>query len=267
MGLRFIVEGADFSGLGLGNAYTPADNFIINAGITNFNEEFAIRELYDNLKNAGIFDKAYGIYPFIGSTNTTQKWNLKNPLDTNVAGRLTFLSGSSSPAGFNGAANTNLSPINNSDVTLAIFNSAGAPAGGSNYYLGGVNNTGGTSVFIARQNDVQRTGGNAGSSSVAKVESLDAVTTKTGLLTITRGSSTLQTLYDGATAIATDAVSRTITNPTAAANVYLGRLNVSNAAAGSGVAINFAFFGKFLTASEVNILNNSIITFNSRIGR
>jgi len=56
------------------------------------------------------------IYPMVGGTATTHKFNLKNPLDTNAAFRLFFNGGGThsstgyNPGGVNGYAETYLSP-------------------------------------------------------------------------------------------------------------------------------------------------------------
>lgn len=70
-----------------------AQAFITAAGITNTIEQNAINTLVVNTKAAGIWDKVKAMYPFVGGTATTHKFNLKNPLDTDAAYRLAFLGG------------------------------------------------------------------------------------------------------------------------------------------------------------------------------
>lgn len=58
------------------------------------------------------------VYPFVGGTATTHKWNLKDPQDTDAAFRLTFSGGwthsstGALPNGTNGYADTFFSPLN-----------------------------------------------------------------------------------------------------------------------------------------------------------
>jgi len=67
--------------------------FLTAASITNTTQVDAINNLVINLKAAGIWTKMKAIYPFVGGTATTHKWNLKNPLDSDAAFRLVFFGG------------------------------------------------------------------------------------------------------------------------------------------------------------------------------
>ena len=93
-----------------------AQAFITAAGLTNQTQINAINLLVINLKAYDIWSKFKTIYPMIGGTATTHKWNLKNPLDTNAAFRLTFSGGwthsatGAKPNGTNAFANTYLFP-------------------------------------------------------------------------------------------------------------------------------------------------------------
>ena len=129
-----------------------AQAFITAAGITNSTQQNAINNLVISLKGFNIWVKMKAIYPFIGGTSTTHKFNLKNPLDTNAAFRLVFNGGwthSSTgvlPGGVNGFANTfyNLS-INSTttNVSAGVYNRTnilntnrvtyGAETGSSNF--------------------------------------------------------------------------------------------------------------------------------------
>jgi hypothetical protein len=75
-------------------------------------EEAAINTFVLDLKADGIWAKSKAIYPFIGGTAATHKFNLKDPRDLDAAFRLTFFGGwthsatGSLPNGTNGYANT-----------------------------------------------------------------------------------------------------------------------------------------------------------------
>lgn len=53
-------------------------------------EEAAINTLVSDLKSSGVWDKCNAIYPFVGSSATAHKFNLKDPRDLDAAFRLTF---------------------------------------------------------------------------------------------------------------------------------------------------------------------------------
>jgi hypothetical protein len=67
--------------------------FLAAAGITDVTITSAICTLVTTMKADGTWAKCNAIYPMVGGTATTHKFNLKNPLDTNAAFRLTFTGG------------------------------------------------------------------------------------------------------------------------------------------------------------------------------
>jgi hypothetical protein len=70
-----------------------AQNFLVAAGITDSTQAQAVQNLVTELKYNSLWNKLQAIYPFVGSTSTTQKFNLKSPFDTNAAFRLAFNGG------------------------------------------------------------------------------------------------------------------------------------------------------------------------------
>jgi hypothetical protein len=64
--------------------------FISASGITDYTQKTAINQLTIDLKSYGIWTKMKAVYPFVGGTATTHKWNLINPVDTNAGFRLNF---------------------------------------------------------------------------------------------------------------------------------------------------------------------------------
>jgi hypothetical protein len=67
--------------------------FIAPAGITDATQKAAINTLVVDLKSATLWDKFVALYPFVGGTATTHKFNLKNPLDTDGAFRINWVGG------------------------------------------------------------------------------------------------------------------------------------------------------------------------------
>lgn len=93
-----------------------AQAFITAAGITDNTQKSAIETLVTDLKTYGIWTKMKAIYPFVGGTSTTHKYNLKDPQDTDAAFRLVFSGGITHAStgitfnGTNGIADTKLNP-------------------------------------------------------------------------------------------------------------------------------------------------------------
>lgn len=90
--------------------------FLSAAGITDATITSAICTLVTSMKSNGTWDKMNAIYPMVGGTATTHKFNLKNPLNTDAAFRLSFVggwthsSGGALPNGTNTYADTFFNP-------------------------------------------------------------------------------------------------------------------------------------------------------------
>jgi hypothetical protein len=67
-----------------------AQKFIDSAGITDVTQRFAINNLVKQLKDSALWTKFGAIYPLVGGTSASMKWNLKDPRDLDLAYRLTF---------------------------------------------------------------------------------------------------------------------------------------------------------------------------------
>lgn len=93
---------------------TDADAFITAAAITDPTQQSAVNQLVLDMKTANIWTKMKAVYPFVGGTATTHKWNLKDPRDLDAAFRLRFSGGFTHSAngvkgnGTNGFADTYL---------------------------------------------------------------------------------------------------------------------------------------------------------------
>jgi hypothetical protein len=75
------------------NSYTydaDAQKFMDSCGITVLTEKFAINNLVKQLKDSSLWAKFVAVYPMMGGTATTAKWNLMDPRDLDAAYRLTF---------------------------------------------------------------------------------------------------------------------------------------------------------------------------------
>ena len=111
------------------NIDSDAQSFITAAAITDSTQQGAVDALVKDLKNYGIWTKMRAIYPFVGGTATTHKFNLKDPRDVDGAFRLVFNGGwthsstGALPDGSTGYADTKLSPsnLNQNDVHVSFY--------------------------------------------------------------------------------------------------------------------------------------------------
>lgn len=67
--------------------------FITATGITDNTQKSAVNSLVLSLKGYSVWSSLNVIYPFVGGTATTHKFNLKDPRDLDAAYRLTFFGG------------------------------------------------------------------------------------------------------------------------------------------------------------------------------
>ena len=108
-----------------GGVDPDAQAFITAAAITDPTQQAAINTLVTDLKGYNIWTKFKAIYPIVGGTASTHKWNLKDPRDLDAAFRLTFTTGwthsstGMTPNGTSAYADTGLN-----DNTILSLNSA-----------------------------------------------------------------------------------------------------------------------------------------------
>lgn len=76
-----------------GGCDADAVAFLSAAAITDATITSAICTLVTSMKANGTWAKCNAIYPMVGGTATSHKFNLKNPADTNAAYRLSFIGG------------------------------------------------------------------------------------------------------------------------------------------------------------------------------
>jgi len=123
---RASIESNINSYYGIYATDTDAQSFINAASITDGTQIRAIDTLVTSLKSAGIWTKMKAIYPFVGGSATSHKFNLKDPRDLDAAYRLTFSGGMTHSStgvlfgGVNGYANTKF--IMNQVYTSSVTN-------------------------------------------------------------------------------------------------------------------------------------------------
>lgn len=101
---------------GLSSIDADARLFIDAVGITNQIQINAINQLVIDLKNKGLWEKMKAVWPFVGGTSSSHRFNLKNSSTSDSAFYLTFAGGlthSSTgvlPNGTTGYADTKIQP-------------------------------------------------------------------------------------------------------------------------------------------------------------
>jgi hypothetical protein len=241
-----------------------AQAFITAAGITDPTQQSAINTLVLDLKSNNIWTKMDAIYPMVGGTATTHKFNLKNPADTDAAFRLSFIGGwthsanGALPNGTNAYANTFLNTSTNLSLNSHSFGiySRTNDVSGTKLY-GAFNN----SNLILHNN---LSGGNFISGFTTNIVSYTA-NPSTSLLMASRTSTTSLAAYRGGVLLGTNTNLITLLPNT---NFYFGaRSKLGVAEFFSTHQLAFGFLGSGLNSTEASSLYTNVQAFQTTLGR
>ena len=137
----------------VGEVDVDAQSFITAVGTLTSTEQTAVNDLVIDLKAGGVWAKKDAIYPLLGSTATSQKWNLKDARDLDAAFRISWTGSLTHGAGYientlgtlGNYANTHLIPSNlntlmtTNDIGVSFWKSA--HVSGGNYTEMGTEDT------------------------------------------------------------------------------------------------------------------------------
>ena len=238
------------------------NTFLYSSEITDNTQKTAVNTLVSDLKTAGIWTKMRAVYPFVGGTASTHKWNLINPQDTDAAFRLVFNGGVTHDStgtafnGTNGYADTRLSPSanllqnNNSHSiysrTQPSTNTGYSGVGTPNWFIHGKV---ATSIEIwQNSSSATSVGGNY-----------------TSLITGVRTASNANQIYRAGVNI----VSSTTTSQSLPSNNYwIGGVNNSNSLSfPMALSIAFGSIGDGLNATEAANFYTAVQNFNTALAR
>jgi len=244
-----------------------AQAFVTNAGIVDQVEANAINNLVIGLKADSLWTKMKAVYPFVGGTATTNKYNLKNPLDTDAAYRLvfsggwTFSSQGALPNGTNAYADTKFKP----NVGTLNSNALG-------YYIRTVNSSGATDpVNMGAFDSVSAASSllNSASSVSGRLNGnliSGSITGGTGLFSISKTSSTTTNVYKNSSSVGNGNSGGSLS----ANNVFIGTLDLIGSPYGSGYVNSqfaFVYMSDGLSGTEVTNLNTRVTTFQTALNR
>jgi len=240
--------------------------FLTATGITDATITSAICTLVTTMKTDGTWAKCNAIYPMVGGTATTHKFNLKNPLDTNAAFRLSFLGGwthssnGALPNGTNTYANTFFNPsANASQNSHHISYYSRTNSNLTEVEIGGANATQGSVLEIRTSNITYfRINSSTTYITAADADSRAFYMANRTAQNVINGWKNLTKIATGATA------SSTLVN----LNYLLGALNNNGATSFySRKECAFATIGSGLTDAEAAALYNSIQAMQTTLSR
>jgi hypothetical protein len=236
--------------------------FINAAGLSDATQVSAVNTLVVALKNNSLWTKMIAIYPIVGGTSTTHKFNLKNPADTNAAFRLTFSGGLTHSSngilggGVNGYIETNLAPstsleLNNTHFsfysrTNNALNSYEVSSGNANALVLTTRYTGNALYFAVNNNE-----NNVATSSDGSGYFIGSRTASNALALYRNNSTT----FSGTTA------STSLTTNTVKYLSLNGSTNFSTK------QVAFATIGSGLTSGEASTLYTIVQAYQTTLGR
>jgi hypothetical protein len=253
-----------------------AQAFIIAAGITNPTQRNAIDAYVRALKSAGIWTKMVAIWPLVGGTAASHKWNLVNPVDSDAAFRQTYTANITHGAtGVTKALASAAVQVDTKLIPSTAFVDNNWSAGVWNHTAPDLNNSPGGNFFgcvgatadsvtprFTRTTSVTEvTAAAGGNSRVATGISL----TSFFAITNTTSGNVAQLYINGAANGATFSTAGVLR-----AGVSSYMLNYNNNGAGNATSVHtqkFGFYATFLTAAEILALYNATLALQTALGR
>jgi hypothetical protein len=247
-----------------------AQAFITAAAITDPTQQTAINNLVKGMKADGIWTKMKAIYPFVGGTASTHKWNLKDPRDLDAAFRLVFNGGwthssnGATPNGTNGYADTKFNANTNQSV--------------NNFALSVYLRTANTNALVdmgAANSPTYLPLTSIEGSAIGRTQycwdfttsKVDIATTDSrGMWGVSRTGATTWQSFQRNTAVAKTTTTSQTTLPNL--NIYVGASNLNTgASAFSNREVSFAQLSNGLTNAEFNNLYTRVQAFQTSLSR
>jgi hypothetical protein len=251
-----------------------ATDFIAQATISDSTQKSAINQLVLDVKDisTGVFwrDKLKALYPYVGGTSTTHKWNLKDPRDLDAAFRGVFNGGGThdangyTPNGTDGYMDTKLNGstqgMNNNHHSAVYIRGTGT--------IGtvdiGAYNDGAQFWCIKARNSSTHSFIGTYSFSGANDTIVPANSSTPGFyLETRRAAADAESYKDGSSTGTTGDAAQDIPSR----NVWVGALGQATTPQYSNNNYTAASLGKGMTDAEVSAYFTAFQTFNGTLGR
>jgi len=224
------------------------------------------------LKGYGIWTKLKAVYPFVGGTATTHKFNLKDPRDLDAAFRLVFNGGwthsatGALPNASNTYADTKLIP--NSALTLnsthlSFYSRTDSAIGGADF---GVSLTNPAMNMFTKWTDNNAYHDHYSSGADRLIFSMSGISTRAFFID-TRTSTTSLKVYRNGNQIGVTTVNQNV-NSLPTSSVWISAHNSNGSfSRPSNRETAFASIGDGLTDAEAANFYNAVQTFQTTLGR
>lgn len=241
--------------------------FIAATGITDATQEAAINQLVLDLKSAGIWTKMDAVWPIVGGTATTHKYNLVDPQDTDAAYRMTFNGtfthndNGAKPTTSGGYGDTHWIPNSEAPFTNGVHWSLNVYSADTNDYNMGISQAGDWALINAyKSTSTDYWGAGVGGYITNSGDS------PTDYILGTSNGSDIRALYDDGVQVATNTTGGIGTAQTIPATVWAVN-KTSGPSDFTTDTLNFITIGDYLDSTEVSALNTAIVDFNTALSR
>ena len=251
-------------------ADTDALAFITAAGITDSTQKSAITQLVLDLKSANIWTKMKAIYPFVGGTAESHRWNLKNSSLFKIDW---YGGGTHSPNGYlpngNSYGNTNLNVLANmnQNSTHLSYYSRTSNSAGSSAEIGALT----TSPIQYSHMHLYYTGGSYTDKFLPMintniVEASLPMTNSLGHYIGNRATSSIIVAYKNGSIVMNANTNTSVTLPNL--DYYIGAININGTANNYSVRnCAFASIGDGITDAEATAFYNAVQKFQITLSR
>jgi hypothetical protein len=247
-----------------------AQVFITAASITDATQQSAINVLVKSLKSANIWTKMKAIYPFVGGTASSHKFNLKDPRDLDAAYRLVFAGGGTHSIngyqlnGSNSWGDTKFIPSTHwttaGKSSFGLYSRTTSTLYGK-YAMGSYESPG----FIQLQLTDGSTSWAQNNVTWAQTSPIVANADKRGFFQSARNNSTTTHLYSINGTVYSGSSTYSGRSPL---SIYIGSVNFFNASNHvENVQVAYAYIGEDLSETDLNNHYNIVQTYQTTLTR
>jgi hypothetical protein len=249
------------------------NSFLSASSISDATIRGALNTMDIGLISNSLDTKMRALYPFVGGSASTHKWNFMDARDLDAAFRLTFSgtwthsSTGSLPNGTNAFANTFL--VGSSQFNTTTFNhlsyySRSNTAFAGEYAMGAFDGTGNHAMIIRRDTGLSFLVSDYPSGTSFRTASA-TIADGRGLFLGSQTGSNLKLFRNGSVIASNTAATTNAAQSTR--SIYIGALNQTSIVNYTNKECAFASLGQGLSDSEVTAFNTIVTTFQTTLGR
>jgi len=243
--------------------------FITAASITDNTQKTAVNTLVTDLKTYNIWTKMKALYPFVGGSATSHKYNLKDPRDLDAAFRLVLNGGWTHSAtgvtpngttGYASLGSLNMNTIDPLNYSLGVYITT--DASNNNYYDFGATNNIDTGWYLMNT----RTGSNNVNYQAGSTNLTVSNANSQGFYQVSSNSATLTTVFKNSSILTTDTTTQA---KTPFNQVFeIGRATIITGGGYYSDRNQAAFYiSTYLDNTEKTALYNAMQAYQTTLGR